>query len=421
VKTFLLRLVLVVLGLAGGLEIGSRLLDRFRGEPFSAETSRQAIEKTARDLSRGAFIPGWPSDAESATGEVAGMRLQPYTGFEHPVVRAAIEADLAYYKTSEAAETFDVCVLGGSVAYLLATVGEKSLVEAFKSDPRLRGRDVRIHNYALGGYKEPQQLMLLSWLLELGQAPDAVIDLDGANEAALGRSNFEGGIHPAYPYLPRWSNVTLGMRSDAEIVEQLHEVHARQERAASFARTFLASGAWRSAFLERVGRQRLEYLRTRYADAHQDLLERLYERPHEPETCGPPVAGGEAGLTRAIVTCWEQSSLAMHGICKEHGIPYLHVLQPTLYDEGSKPLTKKEIAGAKAERGWADGVPQVYPSLREAGKRLAARGVAFFDATGVFRDHPEDLYVDMCHVSERGDEILARAIAPELLAALARR
>jgi hypothetical protein len=415
------RVLVLVLVVAAALELGARLIDRFRGEPFAAETSRREIEQAARSLSRGAFIPGWNANSEPATGEASGMRLQPYTGFEHPAMRAEIEADVAYYRTPESARVFDVCILGGSVAYMFATVGEASLVAALKEDPSLRDREIRVHNYALGGYKEPQQLMLLLWLVEIGHAPDVVINLDGANEAALGRSNFDGGVSPAYPYLPRWANVTLGMRSDSEIVERLHEVHERQDRAASFARTFLASGVWRSAFLERVGRQRLEYLRTSYAAAHHDLLALLYARPHEPEFCGPAVAGGESGLRDAIVTCWEQSSLALAGACKEHGIAYLHVLQPTLYDEGSKPLTKKEIEGAKAEPGWADGVPLVYPALREAGKRLSDRGVAFLDATGIFRDHPEDLYFDMCHFAERGNEILARAIAPELLAASTKR
>lgn len=415
------KVLVVAVVVVAALEIGARLLDRFRGEPYSSEASKRAIELAARALSRGAFIPGWNANSEPATGEAAGMKLQPYTGFEHPAMRAAIEADVTYYRTPEAAQVFDVCILGGSVAYMLATVGEKSLVEALKADPNLHGREIRVHNYALGGYKEPQQLMLLLWLVELGHAPDAVINLDGANEAALGRSNFDGGISPAYPYFPRWANVTLGMRSDAEIVERLHEVHERQDRASSFASAFLASGLWRSAFLERVGRQRLEYLRTRYADAHRDLLALLYARPHDPELCGPAVPGGEAGLRRAVVTCWEQCSLALAGACKEHGIAYLHVLQPTLYDEGSKPLTRKEIDGAKAEPGWKDGIPQTYPALREAGKRLEARGVAFLDATQVFRDHTEDLYFDMCHFGERGNEILSAAIAPRLLAALPKR
>ena len=421
VRGRVLRIALVLLGVLVGLEIGARILDRYQGAPFDAEKGRAAIESTLRGLAHGAFIPGWPREGERAVGDQAGMKLMPYTGYQHPLTLQGIEADLAYYKTSEAEKALDVCVLGGSVAYMLATVGEKPLVDALRADPSLAGREVRVHNYALGGYKEPQQLMLLLWLIELGHAPDVVLNFDGANEAALGRSNFDGGAHPAYPYLPRWMNVTLGMRSDERMVEMLHAVRAAQDAARSFGAKLLASGLWRSAFCERAGRLRLEALQRRYSRAHAALVESLHGRPREPEVCGPKVPGGESGLTETVVACWEECSISLNAVCAAHGIAYLHVLQPTLYDEGSKPLTQKEIDGAKAEPGWKEGIPQMYPALREAGKRLAARGVPFLDATGIFRDHEEDLYFDMCHVGERGNEILAAAIAPRLLAALASR
>jgi hypothetical protein len=422
-----LRLALVLVGVLVGLEIGARALDRYRGAPFDAERSRKEIESALRTFSQGAFIPGWPREPsgrreiERAATDTGAMKLHPYLGYQHPQTSAWIEADLAYYRTPEAEKALDVCVLGGSVAFMLATVGEKALVERLARDPALAGREVRVHNYALGGFKEPQQLMLLLWLLELGHAPDVVLNLDGANEAALGRSNFDGGTHPAYPFLPRWTNVTLGMRSDEALVERLHEVRAAQEAARSFAARFLGSGLWRSAFLERAGSLRLEKLRANYSALHADLVDTLHERPRDPEIAGPRLAGGESDLVRAVATCWEESSVGLQAVCAEHGIVYLHVLQPTLFDAGSKPLTKTEIEGARAEPGWADGVPQIYPALREAGRRLESRGVDFLDATQVFRDHEEDLYFDMCHFGERGNEILAAAIAPRLLAALARR
>jgi hypothetical protein len=416
-----LRIGLVLVAVLVGLEIGARIIDRWQGAPFDAEKGRQAIESALRGLAHGAFIPGWPREGERAASEQAGMKLQPYTGYQHPQTLAGIEADLAYYRTPAAEKALDVCVLGGSVAYMFATVGERPLVEALRADPSLEGREVRVHNYALGGYKEPQQLMLLLWLIELGHAPDVVINLDGANEAALGRSNFDGGTHPAYPYLPRWMNVTLGMRSDETMVEKLYRVRAAQDAAKSFAARFLETGLWRSAFCERAGRLRLDALRARYSAAHADLVDSLHGRPREPEVCGPSVPGGEAGLVETVVTCWEECSVSLQAVCARHGIAYLHVLQPTLYDAGSKPLTQKEIDGAKAEPGWADGVPQMYPALREAGKRLLERGVDYLDATGIFRDRTEDLYFDMCHFGERGNEILARAIAPRVLTALAKR
>lgn len=413
-KRTVARILLILPATCAGLEIGARWIDARIGAPFSASQARTAIEQSAGALSRGAFIPGWPHGRGGSPEEATGMTLQPYTGFEQPQTRAWIEEDLAYYATPQAKETFDLCVLGGSVAYNLATVGLDSLVNALRADPRLAGREVRIHNYARGGYKEPQQLMMLTWLLELGQTPDAVLNLDGANEAALGRSNFDAEVHPAYPYVPRWTNVTLGMSSDPVVVEGLHAVREAQEAALGFARLFLDSGLWRSAFLERAGRLRLAALRARYGRNHSQLLAILRNRPRDPEITGPQVLAGESGLRDAIVACWEASSIGLQGVCDEYRIAYLHVLQPTLYDPESKPLTREEIEGAVADASWKEGIPQAYPALREAGERLRARGVSFLDASRIFQDHPEKLYYDMCHFGPEGDAILARAIAPRL-------
>ncbi len=92
------------------------------------------------------------------------------------------------------------------------------------------------------------------------------------------------------------------------------------------------------------------------------------------------------------------------------------MLQPTLYDPAGKTLTEKEKAGAGAGQAWITGVQSVYPRLREAGARLSAHGIAFFDATAVFNDHAEDIYSDLCHFREHGNEILADAIAQAFLA-----
>jgi hypothetical protein len=104
-------------------------------------------------------------------------------------------------------------------------------------------------------------------------------------------------------------------------------------------------------------------------------------------------------------------------MCAARGITYLHVLQPALPDPDTKPLTPKEIEGGTADPAWIEGVHLLYPRFRGAGARLRERGIAFLDATGVFRDHPEDVYVDVCHFEEHGNEILADAIAAALLEA----
>ena len=80
----------------------------------------------------------------------------------------------------------------------------------------------------------------------------------------------------------------------------------------------------------------------------------------------------------------------------------------------------KEIESGSAGPAWIEGIQRAYPLLREAGGRLSERGIAFLDATGVFRDHPEDVYADACHFEEHGNAIFAEWIARALVAAARR-
>src|SRR5262249_17471047 len=91
---------------------------------------------------------------------------------------------------------------------------------------------------------------------------------------------------------------------------------------------------------------------------------------------------------------------------------YYHFLQPNQYPPGSKPLSPEERRLAY----WHDLparsiIEEGYPLLREAGKRLARRGVRFHDLSLAFARVEATLYVDnWCHFNPKGNEILAEAM-----------
>ena len=72
---------------------------------------------------------------------------------------------------------FIIGIFGGSVAAGFAVATQ----EARDFQP-IDGRNVRVLNFASGGYKQPQQLLVLSYFLSLGQTFDAIINIDGFNE-----------------------------------------------------------------------------------------------------------------------------------------------------------------------------------------------------------------------------------------------
>jgi hypothetical protein len=406
----------VVLTLVG-LEVGSRVVDRVRGKPWVADQRRKMILGVVYKLSSTAFTPGAKTDEEGKpVGE--GAILQPYAGWEHPSTQEMLARDIVYYRDGKSERNYDVCILGGSVAQAFAGYGANRLTEILSQDPRLKGRPISIHNYACAGFKQPQQSMVLAYLLVLGHRPDAVVEIDGFNEAALGWNNAKIGTNPLYPSTPHWAKATHGTRSDPEMVEHLHDVRTTQERARKFGEWFLASGWWRSCFLEHVASLRLESLRMNYVRAYQSLMEHLASRPKDAEMRGPRFRTDDEGIEEAVVRFWMETSISMHGMCKERGITYLHVLQPTLRDPGARQPTPKEEELATSDPLWVEGVVRLYPKLRDAGPRLAERGIPFCDASGVFRDRTEDIYYDVCHFKELGNDLLAIRVGEALRGAM---
>ncbi len=410
---------IVLLLSAAGVEMASRVRDRIRHDPWDPADARQrVVDACEKQLSRG-LIRGGRQDEEREQRFPNSPAIHPYVGWALLNARDQIADDVDYYRTPESKKVYDVVVLGGSVAHGFALMGADPLIEALHRDPRFADREIRVHNYAAWGYQQLQQMSLLAYLIELGHEPDAVIELDGLNEAAEGWINARAGTSPLYPSALYWANATFGLRPEWDIVEALVDLRVAQDRAASFGRWLLATPFWRGSFLGHLGLGRFEGLRGRYAVANTRYLDAIRESRHDNGIRGPRLPADDEGLVRTILRGWEEASISMHAMCAAQGIFFLHVLQPTLHDRGSKPLTEKEIqTGVPPDPNWIVGIAHLYDPMREAGKRLAARGVPFCDATGTFRDHAEDIYVDTCHFKEHGNALLAAVVAKAFLEAL---
>jgi lysophospholipase L1-like esterase len=94
------------------------------------------------------------------------------------------------------------------------------------------------------------------------------------------------------------------------------------------------------------------------------------------------------------------------------------VLQPTLHDEGSKPLTPAEIASGQGSPLWDAAIRRGYPELRAAAPELARRGVHFADLSRAFAELSESTYIDGCHFQGAGMALFGEKIVDALLAAL---
>lgn len=314
-----------------------------------------------------------------------------------------------------------VVMFGGSVAMILSFEGRDRLLSELGRSPMYAGRTLELTSYALGGYKQPQQLATLTYLLATDRRPDLVINLDGFNEVVLpATENAPQGVALAYPR--GWPQRIAGL-GDADLVRQVGRLALLREARGRWARLLsrrpfrwspTVNLAWRAGdrrLAASIGAAEAGLARRSPADAGY--------AGH-----GPFVApAGDADLYRRLADLWFAGSLQMHRLCEANGIPYVHFLQPNQYVPGAKRMGAEERAVAFAEdHPYREPVVEGYPYLVAAGRELIRRGVAFHDLTRIFEDVDEPLYFDTCcHLNREGSERLAAGMGAAIVADLASR
>lgn len=409
--------------------------------------------------------------------------IHPYFGAvvdpgRHP---AGVVSDLGFIESAmietlvrPAPATTVVGVFGGSFAAgvyrQIAQLDGETLARRLGTEDR---QAVAV-NFAKGGYKQPQQLMVLTYLLALGAQLDVVINVDGFNEVALPPvENVPRGVNPFYPR--QWHLKARGVL-DPETVRRVGYLEYLEDLRSQRAGRLLEHGLHRSPVVSLVWRgfdrrlaaeaqevrqgidrmdsettdhrlvrrswgclraagvdektvAALRPLRKQPFARREQLFEAVVERvgvaraaEHREsiESCtarsssayatlGPGyAAAGDDELYRDLAGMWQRSSFEMQALCEAHGIRYYHFLQPNQYLEGSKPMTAGERRIAINEtQAYRLGAVHGYPMLREAGRGLIERGVAFTDLTMIFEGDKQVRYADdCCHLNKIGYELV---------------
>lgn len=374
-----------------------------------------------------------PQDAQSSTltvphpfsGFVLDPRFDPQgtrANFHMPVSDWGYVDDQPAIQRA-APDTLIVGVFGGSVAMWVSLDGVDTLKEVLASAHAFHGKRLVVVRTALPGFKQPQQLATLAYLLSVGAHFDVVINLDGFNEVALPSStNIPEGEFPFFP--TNWARLvgsSGGPRRLRTIGELTYLQSRRAQRADLFSRWWLRRSATASL---------LWVLLDRRAAGEFDRVQALLDAQPAASASVPYMVSGpsrtyanESEVFQDSADVWMRSSLAMAQLCQAQGIAYFHFLQPNQYRPGSKPIGPAEAAvafypGTAYERAVLGG----YPKLLAHGRELVARGVDFTDLTQVFAEINEPLYTDnCCHVNRKGSSVMARRIGDRVRRAVDQR
>lgn len=308
-------------------------------------------------------------------------------------------------------DKFIVGISGGSVAWRFSWEAENALRESLQSLPEMQGRTMRFVRLAMPGYKQPQQLMALNYVMALGGEFDAIINIDGFNDGVL--SIMENGHHrTAIDYPRSWHARALVMTDPRVSTQAFQLLQLRAERQQR------AVNALNSPLKASQIYQAIWYLRDEASRNAQMDLGLEVSRSNDTSFLhrGPEsVVRSDDELVKEAATLWARCSGQMHDLCKARGIIYLHVLQPNQYVSGSKPLSDYEKEFCFAEhQPLAEVAEKVFPAMVQEGAALKASGVPFSDQTMVFSEIRETLYVDpWCHFNQRGNDLLAEKIYQE--------
>ena len=312
-----------------------------------------------------------------------------------------------------------VAVVGGSVAWQFSVYGEQAFRKKLQEDERFRNIEIEIVRLAMPGYKQPQQVMALAWLLSLGAEFDAVVNLDGYNEIALPVcENHLARVNTAYPRMwhARLQNV-VDPRAYAFSFRLLQARAMRQESAVAIRQSW-----WKwSAIRNLLWLLRNQQLSQQIVEFGEEIRTHEHRFGRGFASDGPMEQfADEQELFARSAALWRDSSLQLQSLCLGNGATYVHFLQPNQYVEGSKPMGTWERE-KMVEEGqlYGQAIARGYPMLIDAGRTLLERGIAFHDLTRLFAQIEEPLYRDpFCHLNPRGNDLLAEAIAERLLSEL---
>lgn len=340
----------------------------------------------------------------------------PFSQVDHVSNNFGFASGSAYPFKRQHPNQFLVGIFGGSVAanYSFFELERNILAAELKKLPALANKEIIILPFAMGAFKQPQQLIVLSYFLSIGQDFDLVVNIDGFNDVVLSYINYRDGLDSSMPCgyiivplvnLAACHNSEEELQLTAEVIQKRKKLEGLLK---SMETSRLATGyviSWiRTRFAERNYRQavvELDRLRTSKSSGQSYM-----QFPSRPDP-------GVDQAFKEMVANWGSSSLMMKQLLDQRSVPYFQFLQPNQYFPTHRVFgsNEKEIALTAADN-FRPGVLKGYPLLLDELAPLQQQGVNVQSAVSVFDGINEAVYGDnCCHYNELGNRILSEFVA----------
>ncbi|MGC9525590.1 MAG: hypothetical protein ACP5D7_08645 [Limnospira sp.] len=329
--------------------------------------------------------------------------------------------DYPFVKTNE--NQYIVGVFGGSVAsnYSIFEIQNKILETKLKQIPELKDKEIIILSFATGGYKQPQQLLILNYMLSVGQVFDMVVNIDGFNEIALSNVNNDRKLDLMMPSAAHIEPLTSLANNNlsTKALETLLKIKETKPRINDAIATLKDCNLASCHTLNSLHVRRL------IQDYRRDVkrFQRYQQNPDE-EGEGSvflfyqqesPLPEPEA--LQKIINNWVKTSTLMSQILSAQNIPYFHVIQPNQYYPTDRVYSEEEREVAFSDDSpYGDAIEVGYPLLLNRIPELQAAGVTVFNGVKALDNTPEIMYIDdCCHYTPAGERLLSSYIAESIV------
>lgn len=329
--------------------------------------------------------------------------------------------DYPFLKTNE--NQFVIGVFGGSVANDLAVNsivnearGNEGFIQYLKNLPQLKDKEIIILSFAGGGYKQPQQLLILNYFLAIGQELDLVINIDGFNEVALSSLNNQAQIELALPSLQHIQPLTGLANNDLSVMKAIVEISELKDNLLTAINKLESCRlALCHSFRSLQVKQVLENYQTQVINYDEKIARKSNKIGGSESlvhfTKMPAVLEDDVAFQK-MTDIWYDSSLAMDRILSSRNIPYFQFIQPNQYYPTQRVFTEEEKFIFFDNHPYAEGVRKGYPLLLSKVENLQNENVNVFNAVKILDDEKTPVYRDACcHYNALGKIILEKYIA----------
>lgn len=363
-------------------------------------------------------------------------RIHPYFGFVQkpgPDFRPGFKVnnygfispyDYPYKKTNP--NQFIIGIFGGSVAsnFSIFEIKNKIVAKYLKQLPQLKDKEFIILSFATGGYKQPQQLLILNYFLAMGQELDMVINIDGFNEVALASLNNRENIDLAMPSVQHMMPLT-SLANNSLSSKSLRLLLKIQENKSHIQDTLDTLKSCQLATCNTLTSMHLQNLVNNY---RKDALRFEKEQQKKSSKGGGsiiyvnknPTELEDGPAFEQMATNWAKSSIFMKKVLSNNNVLYFQFLQPNQYYATRRVFNEEEKKIAfSTETPYAKAVKLGYPALFTKFRNLQKNQVNIFDAVNIFDGTKEMVYVDnCCHYNDKGEEIFANYVGRSIVQVL---